>query len=85
MFMIDFTSKKKNIKNNDKENNNIKTAKALRVADIIMKINSNDILYDIITQLYTKDILDQLMSPDVDIELINVLEQTIEKIILMIL
>ena len=79
----DFTSKKKNIKNNDKENNNIKTSKALRVADIIMKINSNDILYDIITQLYTKDILDQLMSPDADIELINVLEQTIEKIILL--
>ena len=43
--------------------NNTKNSKALRVADIIMKINSNDILYDIITQLYSKDILNQLMSP----------------------
>ena len=59
---------------------NIKNSKALRVADIIMKINSNDILYDIITQLYTKDILNQLMSPNVDINLINLIEQTIEKI-----
>ena len=60
--------------------NNAKYSKALRVADIIMKINSNDILYDIITQLYTKDILNQLMSSDVDINLINLIEQTIEKI-----
>ena len=67
--------------NNESENeNNIKNSKALRVADIIMKINSNDILYDIITQLYTKDILNQLMSPNVDINLINLIEGTIEKI-----
>ena len=82
-----------NIKNNNKQNmsslpsapdfeneNNSKNSKALRVADIIMKINSNDILYDIITQLYSKDILNQLMSPGVDINLINIIEQTIEKI-----
>ena len=60
--------------------NNTKNSKALRVADIVMKINSNDILYDIITQLYSKDILNQLMSPGVDINLINIIEQTIEKI-----
>ena len=60
--------------------NNIRESKALRVADIIMKINSNDILYDIIIQLYSKDILNQLMSPNVDINLINIIEQTIEKI-----
>ena len=45
-----------------------------------MKLNSNDILYDIITQLYSKEILSQLMSPNVDINLINIIEQTIEKI-----
>ena len=60
--------------------NNLKSSKALRVADIIMKINSNDILYDIIIQLYTKDIFNQLMSPDVEMSLINLIEQTIEKI-----
>ena len=72
-----------NISNEEKinnENDNIKNSKALRVADIIMKLNSNDILYDIITQLYSKEILDKLMSPDVDINLINIIEQTIEKI-----
>ena len=62
---------------NTKNNNN---SKALRVADIIMKINSNDILYDIIVQLYSKDIFDQLMSPNVDINLINCLEEAINKI-----
>ena len=62
--------------NNHQNNSN----KALRVADIIMKLNSNDILYDIISQLYSKEILEQLMSPNVDINLINIIEQTIEKI-----
>lgn len=56
------------------------SSKALRVADIIMKINTNDILYDIIIQLYTKDILNQLMSPNVDMNLITSIEETIEKI-----
>ena len=60
--------------------NNVKESKALRVANIIMKINSNDILYDIIIQLYSKDILNKLMSSNVDVNLINLIEQTIEKI-----
>ena len=60
--------------------NNPKKSKALRVADIIMKMNSNDILFEIITQLYSKDILNQLMSPSVDENFINIIEQTIEKI-----
>ena len=60
--------------------NNSKNSKALRVADIIMKINSNDILYEIITQIHSKDILNQLMSPKVDINLINRIEQDIENI-----
>ena len=72
--------KKENNEIENEENDNIKNSKVLRVADIIMKINTNDILYDIITQLYSKEILDQLMSPDVDINLINVIEQAIEKI-----
>ena len=87
----DLTSKKNKIHNSENINNNNSiegeenismnnNSKALRVADIIMKINSNDILYDIISQLYSKEILDQLMSPDVDINLINIIEQTIEKI-----
>ena len=74
----------RNIYNNNETinevNENIKNSKALRVADIIMKINSNEILCDIITQIYSKEILDQLLSPDVDINLIEVIEQAIEKI-----
>jgi len=65
---------------NENENNIKNSSKALRVADIIMKINTNDILYDIIIQLYTKDILNQLMSPNVDMNLITSIEETIEKI-----
>ena len=79
--------KNHSIQNEDHEpekeqNENItpNNSKALRVADIIMKLNSNDILYDIISKLYSKEILDQLMSPNVDINLINIIEQTIEKI-----
>jgi hypothetical protein len=45
-----------------------------------MKVNSNDILFDIINQLYTRDIFNQLMSPNVDTNLIDLIEQTIEKI-----
>ena len=57
--------------NNINNINNQNNSKALRVADIIMKLNSNDILYDIISQLYSKEILEQLMSPNVDINLIK--------------
>ena len=73
----DSYTKKDNTENISTNNNN---SKALRVADIIMKLNSNDILYDIITQLYSKDILNELMSPNVDINLINTLEKAINKI-----
>ena len=92
---LNINNKNNNVQNenNDKQNerimpynqeyekdNNTKNSKALRVADIIMKINSNDILFDIITQLYTRDIFNQLMSPNVDTNLIDLIEQTIEKI-----
>ena len=54
--------------------------KASRVADIIMQINSNDILKDIIFKLYSEDILDELMSSKVNINLIENIEKSIEDI-----
>ena len=77
-FMNDDSYIKKD--NAENINNNINNSKALRVADIMMKINSNDILYNIIIRLYSKDILDQLTSPNVDINLINCLEEVINKV-----
>ena len=53
--------------------------KATRVADILMKINSNDILYDVITKIYSNNIFDELMSSKVNINLIESVEQTIKE------
>ncbi len=54
--------------------------KGSRVADIIMKIYSNDILKDIIIKIYSEKIFDELISTKVDIHLIENMEKTIEEI-----
>lgn len=54
--------------------------KATRVADILMKLNSNDILNEIIGQIFSKEIFDELLSSKVDIELIESIENTIIEI-----
>ena len=54
--------------------------KATRVADILMKINSNDILYNILSQIFSNSIFDELLSSDVDMELIENVEKTILEI-----
>ncbi len=54
--------------------------KASRVADILMKINSNDILYDIITRMYSDKIFDELMSSKVNFDLIEKIEKTINEV-----
>ena len=46
-------------------------SKASRVADILMKLNSNEIQHNIITQMFSESIFDQLISPNVDNELID--------------
>jgi len=61
---------------NPKENRK----KGSRVADIIMKIYSNDILKDIIIKIYSEKIFDKLISTKVDINLIENMEKTIEEI-----
>ena len=53
--------------------------KATRVADILMKINSNDILYDVITKIYSNNIFNELMSSKVNMNLIQSVEQTIKE------
>ena len=54
--------------------------KGSRVADIIMKIYSNDILKDVIIKIYSEKIFDKLISTKVDINLIENMEKTIEEI-----
>lgn len=54
--------------------------KATRVADILMKINSNDILYNILSQIFSNSVFDELLSSDVDMELIENVEKTILEI-----
>lgn len=54
--------------------------KASRVADILMKINSNEIVYDIISKVFSKKIYDDLISTEVSMELIESVEKTIEEI-----
>ena len=54
--------------------------KATKVAEILMKINSNEILNDIITKIYSNSIFEELMSSNVDINLVNDVEKTINEI-----
>ena len=45
-----------------------------------MKINSNDILKDIIIKLYSKNIFDELISSKVNLNLIESIEKTINEV-----
>ena len=59
---------------------NSKKKKVSRVTDLVMKINSDQELYDLTIQLFGDDILDKLMSPNVEIPFIENIEKTIEEI-----
>ena len=50
------------------------------IADIIMKINSEDYFYEILTQLFGNDLTDKLMSSDVSDELLEAVQNSIKEI-----
>ena len=50
------------------------------IADIIMKINSEDYYYDILTKLFGNDLTDKLMSSDVSDELLEAVQTSIKEI-----
>ena len=71
---------RKNIPLIDSQTSIDQRQKATKVAEILMKINSNEILNDIITKIYSNSIFEQLMSSNVDINLVNDVEKTINEI-----
>ena len=73
---IDNNSKNK-IKNTSQTK---KRNKLNKIADIIMKLNSADYFYVILTQLYGKDLKDKLNSKEVSDELLTAVTNSIQEI-----
>ena len=76
----------KSIRNKFKVNNkNTKQAlnkkdKLNQITDIIMKLNSKDYFYDILTKLFGNDLKEQLTSNEVSDELITAVQNSIQEI-----
>ena len=80
----------KNISNNTNTNTNttkkkesslgFRKEKLSLIADIIMKINSEDYYYEILTKLFGSDLTDKLMSSDVSDELLEAVQNSIKEI-----
>ena len=73
------------MKNNGKEiinNNNLtnKKDKINKIADIILKINNDDYIYEILTKLFGENLTDQLMSNNVDDNLLEAIQDSIKEI-----
>ena len=66
------------INNNQKGVN--KKEKLSLIADIIMKINSEDYFYEILTKLFGDDLTDKLMSSEVSDELLEAVQNSIKEI-----
>ena len=66
------------INNNQKGVN--KKEKLSLIADIIMKINSEDYFYEILTKLFGDDLTDKLMSSEVNDELLEAVQNSIKEI-----
>lgn len=62
------------------KNSTIIKQKASRLADLIMKINSEQEIYEIIIQLFGEDILDTLMSSKISDEFIDNVEKSVREI-----
>ena len=73
-------NKSKNKNKNKKNYNPTKRDKFSKVADIIMKLNSEDYFYVILTQLFGKDLKAQLMSNDVSDDLLTAVTNSIQEI-----
>ena len=73
----------KNLKKQDSNNMKKCTKKKEKlslIADIIMKINSEDYFYEILTKLFGEDLTDKLMSSDVSDELLDAVQNSIKEI-----
>ena len=75
------------IQENNKFNNKDNKQKGINkkeklslIADIIMKINSEDYFYEILTKLFGDDLTDKLMSSDVSDELLDAVQNSIKEI-----
>ena len=62
-----------------KKNKNKKEKLSL-IADIIMKINNEDYIFEVLTKLYGEDLTDKLMSSDVSDDLLEAIQNSIEEI-----
>ena len=69
-----------NINKNKNSNTQYKKDKLSLIADIIMKINSEDEFYEILTKLFGNDLTDKLMSSDVSDELLEAVQNSIKEI-----
>ena len=77
----DKRNKKQIINNENLNNNNNQNKKKLSlIADIIMKINSEEYIYDILTKLFGDDLTDKLMSNNVSDDLIEAVQNSIKEI-----
>ena len=75
-----FKSNSVNKTKNKKNNIQIKKDKFSKVADIIMKLNSEDYYYVILTKLFGKDLKDKLMSKEVSDDLLTAVTNSINEI-----
>lgn len=66
--------------NNNKQKTYYKKEKLSLIADIIMKINSEDYYYDILTKLFGDDLTDKLMSSEVSDDLLDAVQNSIKEI-----
>ena len=69
-----------NPKKNKNLNSQYKKDKLSLIADIIMKINSEDEFYEILTKLFGNELTDKLMSSDVSDELLEAVQNSIKEI-----
>ena len=65
---------------NKNQSTSYKKDKLSLIADIIMKINSEDEYYAILTKLFGNDLTDKLMSSDVSDELLEAVQHSIKEI-----
>ena len=79
--LVKESGNKQNIFNNsNKKLSSNKKEKLSLIADIVMKINSEDYFYEILTKLFGDDLTDKLMSSDVDDKLLEDVQNSIKEI-----
>ena len=79
--LVQESGNKPNIYNNsNKKLSTNKKEKLSLIADIVMKINSEDYFYEILTKLFGEDLTDKLMSSDVDDKLLEDVQNSIKEI-----